>query len=49
MIFNVIFEVNSPKISLTEMSVLSVTLSSGSGFQFLITIAPESEKKNIVE
>lgn len=39
-IFNVTFEVNSPRISLTEIRVLSVILSSGRGFQFLIMIAP---------
>lgn len=39
-IFSVTLEVISPRISLTEISVLSVILSSGSGFQFLIMIAP---------
>lgn len=39
-IFNVTLDVNSPRISLTDINVLSVILSSGSGFQFLIIIAP---------
>lgn len=39
-IFNVTLDVNSPSISLTDINVLSVILSSGSGFQFLIIIAP---------
>lgn len=43
-IFNVTLDVNSPRISLTDINVLSVILSSGSGFQFLIIIAPV--KKN---
>lgn len=39
-IFNVTLDVNSPRISLTDINVLSVILSSGSGFQFFIIIAP---------
>ena len=44
-IFNVTLDVNSPRISLTDINVLSVILSSGSGFQFLIIIAPIQMKK----
>jgi hypothetical protein len=39
-IFNVTLDVNSPSISLMDINVLSVILSSGTGFQFLIIIAP---------
>lgn len=44
-IFNVTLEVSSPRISLTDINVLSVILSSGSGFQFLIMIAPRDYEK----
>lgn len=44
-IFNVTLDVNSPRISLTDINVLSVILSSGSGFQFLIIIAPIARER----
>lgn len=46
-IFNVTLDVNSPRISLTDINVLSVILSSGSGFQFLIIIAPIQHDKSV--
>lgn len=44
-ILNVTTEVNSPKISPTETSGLSETISNGNGFQFFIIIAPKIQKQ----
>ena len=43
-IFKVTSEVNSPRISLTEIIVLSVILSKDNGFQFFMIIEPVGEK-----
>lgn len=45
-ILNVTTEVNSPKISPTDTSGLSETISNGNGFQFLIIIAPKIKIEN---
>lgn len=43
-IFKVTSEVNSPRISLTEIIVLSVILSKDNGFQFFMIIEPVGER-----